>query len=344
MDVLTLLNQRTAARRSDANAATTTPSTYDPTASDTSRTPSRRGRQIPRDTVSISSEAHKASKTSATKTPSAYIAGDKDFDEVKRDMRRLMDARLRLAGVTLNKDTQMKTVKSLFGDITDRRALFAVYGDETDTFNDFEKKAAKWLELQQKKKSYEKLPKNNKIIGLTNYLDQASAEEKATFKWIKDRADAQAGLYGGLRGWQQFKAYGGVKTSDEAVDDLVSRLTLNMLMNWSSKTDYTKTSAYAKIKKDFDGLVDKGHTFTFTDGSKPEGLIGFLNRADKGQRAQFHALRKQANTQGLASSTKGWWQNSGKHGTGSNWWSSGGNRGVSNAIAMYNAALRTRRI
>lgn len=339
MDVLALLDRRSAALRSGTNAPPGSPSSYDPTDPADERASS--GRRTPRDTVAISSEAREAARTE----PQESAHEREDFGQVKRGMRALIDARQRLTGTTLTKETKMATVKDLFGDITDRRALFAVYGDDAETFTEDEKKAAKWLELQLKKDSYAKLPKDDRIIGLTNYLDKASAEEKATFQWIKDRADAQAGLYGSLDGWRRLKDYGGVKTGDQAVDDLVSRLTLNMLMNWKSKTDYTKTSAYAKIKKDFDALADTGRAFTFASGDKPEGLIGFLNRAGKEQRTMFQTLRTQANSQNpAAGGAKSWWQNGGKNAAQSNWWSSAGSgRKVGNAIALYNTALNIRR-
>ena len=147
------------------------------------------------DVIDISPQARAASQAATLNASapvqnfsvgSGYNAADKPFDQVKQDMRALFDARGDETGLEISSKTTGKEAISFLGDIKDRRALFAVYGDTTGTFTKAEKATALTIMWQQKNDA-EFGPLRIEMKGnplgsrkaTIDFLNQASPEEKA---------------------------------------------------------------------------------------------------------------------------------------------------------------------
>ena len=240
------------------------------------------------DVIEISPQARAASQAAALNASapaqnfsvgSGYSSGDKAFDQVKQDMRALFDARSKETGIELNRYTPRKEEEVLFGDIKDRRALFAVYGDETGTFTKDEKNTAYHMMWQQKNDAEFgplriKTPGNplGPIKGTIDFLNQASPEEKATMDWVEQRAVAQINYENSRRSHNipadPFDPYGQVNTGDANVDSLILRLVSEGVANYDRSLDKAvalkESDAYAQAQRDFTALLAAEHTFTFT--------------------------------------------------------------------------------
>lgn len=113
-------------------------------------------------------------------------------------MRALFDERSTALGLEVTSYTKPAEREDLFGDITDRRALFAIYGDETGTFSQAEKNIA-YGKMWELKNDVEFGPTRTRapgdhfgpVKGTISFLNDASPEEKATFSWVEQRAVAQ---------------------------------------------------------------------------------------------------------------------------------------------------------
>jgi hypothetical protein len=228
------------------------------------------------DTVDISPEARAAAHVEtllSTEAPaqnfsvgSGYSSANKSFDQVKQDMRALFDTRTDETGLDPSLKLSGKEATTFLSDITDRRALFAVYGDETGTFTKDEKAVAYHIMWKQREQAQFgalgiSIPGNEvaQAKGLIAFIDQASPEEKASFSWVEDRAVAQFN-YESARKSKNLAPdpndpYGRVETGDEKVDSMIQQLLSEMRANYSRSLDQAvalkDSQAYAQAQKDF---------------------------------------------------------------------------------------------
>lgn len=267
------------------SAPTPAPTSPSPAKTDESTTVRAASTGI-KDTVDISPEGLAAAQASALlsgasssrsySVGSGYDSGDKTFDQVKQDMRALFDTRINETGLEISSRTTGKETIEFLGDIKDRRALFAVYGDKSGTFTKAERNVSYHLMWQQKN-DVEYGPSRTGTArgpfrGGIDFLNRAGPEEKATFEWVKQRAVAQIGYENSRRfdnyGPNPFGPYGRVSTGDEKVDSLILRLLAEGLENYDRPLDKAvaleDSQAYARAQGDFSEFLASGHIFTFT--------------------------------------------------------------------------------
>ena len=240
------------------------------------------------DVIEISPQARAASQAAALNASapaqnfsvgSGYNSADKTFDQVKQDMRALFDARIKETGIEVSSYTPGKDKLAVFGDIKDRRALFAIYGDKTGTFTKAERSTA-YNVMWQQKNDAEYGPLRIEMQGnplgtrkaTIDFLNQASPEEKATMDWVVQRAKAQINYENSRRSNNvspdPFDPYGQVNTGDANVDSLILRLVSEGVANYDRSLDKAvaleESEAYAQAQRDFAALLASDHTFTFT--------------------------------------------------------------------------------
>lgn len=238
------------------------------------------------DRVEISPQAREAlAKAQASKTTAVqsypigdgYSADGKTFDQIKQDMRALFDERSKTLNLEITTRIHPDEVEELFGDVTDRRTLFAVFGDETGTFTKAEKNVAYHL-MWQMKNDMEFGPTRTRAPGdhfgpakgQITFLEQASPEEKATFDWVEQRAVAQI-IYDTTRLSHTDPSpsafYERVSTGDEKIDSIIRELLNESLRNYSLPIGQAialrDSDAYAQALEGFNKLKASDHTFTY---------------------------------------------------------------------------------
>ena len=213
---------------------------------------------------------------------SGYNSDGKAFDQVKQDMRALFDARTQETGIEISTSTKGEVIGDFLGDIKDRRALFAIYGDDTGTFTKAERYAAYGIMWQQKNDA-EYGPLRIKTPGDylghhkrgIDFLEQASPEEKSTFDWVEQRAVAQIN-YEKTRISRNYPtdpsdSYGRVNTGDVKVDNLIQMLVREGVQSYYRPIDEAvaleHSDAYAQAQRDFNALLDAEYAFAFTPTS-----------------------------------------------------------------------------
>lgn len=250
------------------------------------------------DRVEISPQASEALANTQTNKTTAlqsypigggYSADDKTFDQIKQDMRTLFDERSRTLNLEITSRTHADEAEKLFGDITDRRTLFAVYGDETGTFTKAEKNVAYHL-MWQMKNDMEFGPTHMRTPGdhfgphkgTISFLEQASPEEKATFGWVEQRAVAQINYDINRLSYTDPNPsafYERVSTGDGTIDNIIQKLLNEGLNNYSRPMGQAvalrDSDAFAQAREEFNELMDSGHTFTF-DPSTTQALSFYL--------------------------------------------------------------------
>lgn len=222
-------------------------------------------------------QASKAAAVQSYPIGGGYSADGKSFDQIKQDMRALFDERSETLNLEITSRIQPDETKELFGDITDRRTLFAVFGDETGTFTKAEKLVA-YDKMWQLKNDMEFGPTRVRapddhfgpFKGTIAFLEQASPEEKATFDWVEQRAVAQIS-YNNVRQSHTdpnpSAFYEHVSTGDEKIDNIIQRLVNESLRNYALPIEQAvalkDSNAYAQALEGFSDLMDSHHTFTF---------------------------------------------------------------------------------
>ncbi|WP_417797907.1 hypothetical protein [Terasakiella pusilla] len=224
------------------------------------------------DIVDLSPKAQAAQSFSVG---SGYESTGKPMDQILQDMRKMIDVRSEETGLKLSSRTTGKEAESFFGDVTDRRALYAIYSDDTGMFTKAEKSLAYNTIWQMKEKAVHgpNMSRMEKVRAEIDFAEQASPEEKATMGWVKERATAQilyekAKLDGNIP-FDPTSRYDTINTGDSTIDGFIRRLVDEAMDNHFRPIDQLvaleDSKAFKNVENRFESLLSSGHAFSFKD-------------------------------------------------------------------------------
>jgi len=236
----------------------------------TSSTSGRKGNV--QDIVDLSPKAQAAQSFSVG---SGYDSTGKSMDQILQDMRKMMDVRIQETGLDTTSAINAKDAGSFFGDITDRRALYAIYSDESNLFTKAERDMAYHTVWEMRKEAAHgpNMSRLETSKALIDFAEQASPEEKATMGWVKDRAYSQY-LYEQAREKQNIpfdstSRYDTINTGDSTIDSLIRRLVDEEWANYSRPINQLvaleDSDAYKDVQNGFENLLSSNHVFSFKD-------------------------------------------------------------------------------
>ncbi|WP_417797908.1 hypothetical protein [Terasakiella pusilla] len=217
----------------------------------------------------------KAQAVQSFSVGSGYDSTGKSMDQILQDMRKMMDVRIQDAGIETTSELDAKGADAFLGDITDRRALYAIYSDKSGTFTKDERNVAYHTMWQMKEKAVHgsNMSWIDKAKAEIDFAEQASPEEKATMGWVKRRATAQilyekAKLDGNIP-FDPTSRYDTINTGDSTIDGLIRRLVDEAMDNHFRPIDQLvaleDSKAFKDVENRFESLLSSGHAFSFKD-------------------------------------------------------------------------------